>query len=173
MIYLITFWIFLFIFNAISDGIFGWIGLSKRLEKQIESYEANKIKNYNIDSKINDEIILFKENLKLDGIDGCNSYTKKITKFVGLLEISIFSISTIIFFRQESYIPGIEFLVKLVGGWLAIKVIGNYKQWEGSFLGRAIFYNFILGTFINIILGILMGICSLYIAKYIYCIYLF
>jgi len=82
-----------------------------------------------------------------------------ITKTVGVAEFTVFSFLTILLIQnyQTDILEGIKIFSTFIGSWLAIKTLGNYQQWSGPILGRACFYTFIIGTFINIIFAILLG----------------
>jgi small-conductance mechanosensitive channel len=84
-----------------------------------------------------------------------------ITKIIGVIEIALFAFLVILLIKKynNQFSNGLIFdYVKLFGGWIAIKTLGNYGQWSGAVLGRACFYVFLLGTLLNVFFGLLLGI---------------
>ena len=80
-----------------------------------------------------------------------------ITKVVGYFEFIFFGILVLmmtLFFR-ESFTEAVFQLLPIMGGWIALKVFGNYHQWSGAVFGRASFYIFLLGSVLNIGIAIL------------------
>jgi hypothetical protein len=51
----------------------------------------------------------------------------------------------------------IKTLSLVISGWVALKIFGNFQQWSGAVFGRATFYSFLIGTFLNIGSAILIG----------------
>lgn len=82
-----------------------------------------------------------------------------ITNIIGLIEMIIFSGFTILLTQHYSnnFFEIIIALVKVSGGWLALKIFGSYHQWSGAVLGRAYFYVFLMGSIINIFFSVIMG----------------
>jgi len=77
---------------------------------------------------------------------------------ISIIEILIFSIITIILFIKSIEL-NIIFLIlaKYAGGWIAIKMIGNYYKWSLFIIGRTSFYIFLIGSILNISLSIALG----------------
>lgn len=84
-----------------------------------------------------------------------------ITIIIGIIEIIAFGfLNFLLIHKYDTYLSyDITFgFLKFFGAWMAIKTLGNYGQWAGSVLGRACFYAFIIGTFLNILFGFLLGL---------------
>jgi|GEM_PF-3511389 hypothetical protein len=45
----------------------------------------------------------------------------------------------------------------LVAAWLGIKIVGSYQQWSSVVLGRAYYYIFLIGSWVNIGVAIFTG----------------
>lgn len=98
---------------------------------------------------------IHKESVDLNTIEEKRKKLGFITIIVSLIEMAFFMLLTIFFLNHYGFkffeiVP--EFSKFLVG-WIAIKVIGNYGQWSGPILGRATYYTFLIGTFLNIMLA--------------------
>jgi hypothetical protein len=79
-----------------------------------------------------------------------------LTNLVGALEFGAFHYLTLLKLSGNSstLLDGAS-IITLVFAWVGIKTVGNYQQWAGGNFGRAMFYVFLLGTFINIFLAVL------------------
>lgn len=83
------------------------------------------------------------------------THLRYITKIIGYFESFLFvMVTTIILFRGEN----LGLVLTISGGWIALKIFGNYQQWSSVVLGRALFYIFLIGSLFNIILSILLGV---------------
>lgn len=64
--------------------------------------------------------------------------------------------------RKIIYVAGLFFLrsdfVTFIGIWLALKVVGDYKNWHGEHANRAKFMIFVIGTSLSIISVIVLSI---------------
>ena len=78
-----------------------------------------------------------------------------ITKIIGYFESFFFIIVTAVILFNGL---GVEMLPTIAGGWIALKIFGNFQQWSGVVLGRATFYIFLIGSLVNIILSAGLGI---------------
>lgn len=84
-----------------------------------------------------------------------------ITKIIGYLEISIFFYITILLSRSNTnLLDQTRFIGVAITGWLALKIFGGYQQWSGRVFGRATFYTFLIGSFINIGGAIIIGLAT-------------
>lgn len=128
------------------------------LQKKKNTDEGRiKYKESGIDKEA-DDIKMIKEKKKELGF---------ITITVGIFEILGFGFLTVLLLGKYIYAEVFIALFKYIGGWIAIKALGNYGQWSGAILGRACFYIFIIGTFLNIISAILLGFGIWYVEKFI------
>ncbi len=138
--------------------IFPALNLNGYIVRSITSYSLREqSNNQEVRKEINHSLELFLQTIKFDGAS--KGGVRNLVKIVGCLEIIFFSILTLcalVKYRHFNF----EELKIAIGAWLTLKVIGNYKQWSDAILGRAIFYVFLLGTMINLILGILVGIMT-------------
>lgn len=100
-----------------------------------------------------------KESANLFFIEDKKKHVGFITKIIGYIELVAFAGLMFLLFRLYNYnIQEVLIVsVKFIGGWLAIKTIGNYQQWSGGIFGRAYFYIFFIGSIMNIMLGIIIG----------------
>lgn len=82
-----------------------------------------------------------------------------IRTIIGISEIIFFAFVTVfIFFSHDEKLIT---LFQFVGGWVAIKAIGNYSKWSDENYGRVIFYNFLILTFANIFFAIWLGLAAI------------
>ncbi|MCL5960387.1 MAG: hypothetical protein M1358_13950 [Chloroflexi bacterium] len=82
-----------------------------------------------------------------------------ITTVIGVGEAVVFGSFTLLLahkYRADFFIE-ITTLLQSIVLWVGVKTLGNYGQWSGAVLGRACFYTFLVGTFINIVFAILLG----------------
>lgn len=81
-----------------------------------------------------------------------------ITHIIGVAELIIFAILMVLLIHEElTFLELISSFLKFVGAWIGIKTLGSYNQWAGAIFGRACFYLFLIGTLLNIIFAVLMG----------------
>ena len=83
-----------------------------------------------------------------------------ITKVVGYFELALFAGLTVLLIKFTgggSVFMGFREFAILAGGWIALKIFGGYQQWSGAVLGRAYFYNFLVGSIANIMLAAAIG----------------
>lgn len=84
-----------------------------------------------------------------------------ITTIIGVIEIALFGgLAFILVQKNYSFYEIFNTLTTFAGGWIALKVIGNYQQWSGAVFGRACFYIFFMGTIFNIVIAILIGLVA-------------
>jgi len=82
-----------------------------------------------------------------------------LTRVIGYFELILFTGLTILLFRfaDGDVSEKAKGFAILAGGWIALKIFGAYKQWSGAVLGRTYFYNFLIGSIINILLAAVLG----------------
>jgi hypothetical protein len=81
-----------------------------------------------------------------------------LTKTIGWFEIFFFASTTIILLKYgKNFIDSFQFLMITAAGWIGLKIFGNYQQWSGKFLGRSVFYIFLIGSIVNILGAIGIG----------------
>ena len=89
-----------------------------------------------------------------------------LTKIISYMEsVIIFTATIYIFSDLYITLEKTMHLLAIVAGWLTIKTIGSFGQWSDKYLGRTNFYLFLIGTAMNIILSIIIGIILLYLVK--------
>lgn len=101
----------------------------------------------------------------LKSIDSYISYEnirnnmKYLTSIVSYFE-SLFIVFIMVFLFSDLYfsIEKIFIFVQIIGGYLGIKTIGSFGQWNDLYLGRTNFYLFLIGSIINIIFSLLIGV---------------
>jgi len=149
----------LFLYILIS--IF-WLILSQICARFVTGSLLNKIK-----STLKE--LVKKEELKPNSLDDDLSNLKIIeekkkslsfiTIIIGIIEFIIFCLISIFIILKNlnNFLDMPVPFVQVLGGWLAIKTIGNYNQWSSPILGRAYFYTFFIGTMVNIIFATILG----------------
>lgn len=76
---------------------------------------------------------------------------------IGLIENLMFMTATVALFIAKQ--PDLaEKLFKLGFAWIGIKTLGSYNLWTNSHYSRANFYVFLIGSVINIVISIGLGI---------------
>lgn len=123
-----------------------------KLEKDIlEAAEAHAVKEEAVR-----EFSIFKANIK-----AVKRGLKIIRTTIGAFELVLFATFTVIAIEAYGLSKSFE-VVKFIGisasGWIALKIFGNYQQWSGPFLGRPIFYIFLIGSILNIAGGVILGL---------------
>lgn len=128
-----------------------------RIEKVLQQIEKNL---RNKDKDLLDSIESFKKHeLK-------KSKMKFLTSTISYLEsFFIFTVTILLFYNLDFYTERIFMLLQVIGGYVGIKTIGSFGQWNDKYLGRTSFYLFLLGTIINIILSVAIGIALLCLAE--------
>lgn len=83
-----------------------------------------------------------------------------LTIIIGTIELATFAIVTdfILLNKMPDVYETVSQIVLFFAGWMTIKTIGSWGQWSDSRFGRAVFYVFLLCTFLNITLGIALGV---------------
>jgi len=115
---------------------------------------SNEFKNA---EKAKDLIRLGIYNMKAD--DKLKERLNFLTQIIGLIEFIIFGFLTIYLFNNEQIIfEKIKFFLIVFAGWFGLKAFGNYQQWGHEIFGRALFYNFLIGTLINIFFAVMFGL---------------
>ena len=81
-----------------------------------------------------------------------------ITRIIGWFEAIVFATLAIIIINNsaKNVLDIIKFLGIAASGWIALKIFGNYQQWSGAILGRSVFYIFLIGSIINILVAVVM-----------------
>jgi len=86
-----------------------------------------------------------------------------ITNMIGIIEVILFAGLTIVLLFKGDWFTTLQTLGAFSGGWIALKIVGNYKHWESAVAGRASFYVFFAGSLLNIFLSIVVGVGLFYI----------
>lgn len=89
-------------------------------------------------------------------IQNKKDYLGFITKIIGYFEAIFFIVLTIIILKYSPL--NNTFIVSVAGAWIGLKIFGSYQQWSGVVLGRTTFYIFLIGSIINIIGSIVLGL---------------
>lgn len=92
-------------------------------------------------------------------LDRLEFYKEKEIKFIkdifGCVEILFFFACAFFLLKFENKPLEIaKNLVIIASGWMAIKVVGNFKNWEKGIEGRIVYAIFLLGSIMSISLGI-------------------
>lgn len=90
-----------------------------------------------------------------------------ITNMIGIIEAVLFTGLTIILLFKGDWFITLQTLGVFAGGWIGLKIVGNYKHWEHVVAGRASFYVFFIGSLLNIFLSIAIGLGFFYIITHI------
>jgi len=81
-----------------------------------------------------------------------------ITRIIGIIELFIFSsFSYMLIISKQGLEHCFVSITTVILGWIALKIFGNYQQWKGPYLGRASYYVFLIGSLLNILLSISLG----------------
>ncbi|MFC1629728.1 hypothetical protein ACFL11_00670 [Patescibacteria group bacterium] len=110
--------------------------------------------------KINLELTKIEENSK----ELKEFNLKWVTYTVGVLEVIMFVALAFFLMKEKGNSFNLEKIPKIImeiakyaGGWLGLKIVGNYQKWSGAIFGRANFYKFLLPSILNIILAVIIG----------------
>ena len=89
-------------------------------------------------------------------------YLSLLTSIIGCFELVFFgcTVASLYFLdgAPETLFGKIQVFILVISGWFVIKVVGNYQQWSGAVFGRATFYVFLIGSFINILGAVAVGL---------------
>jgi hypothetical protein len=137
--------------------------VGKFSNKILETAEDLKIKNLENEKY---KEALDKEFSSLGDIEDKKKRLGFITIIIGVGEVIIFSLLTLFLIKNSlDFLGGAKYFFSFLGGWLAIKTLGNYQQWAGPIFGRACFYTFFIGTFLNILFSVVLGFLLFYISN--------
>lgn len=127
--------------------------LNKLLEKSIDDiFKADKCKE--LHKKFLECLEATKDSF--NAVKIVRQGTGLITKIIGIFENAFFATLMIL---ALSY-PQLDFkdVVLITGGWIGLKVVGNYENWSDSVIGRSAFYIFLIGSLFNIMCSFLLGL---------------
>jgi len=134
----------------------------KKLSRRMEFNHKNLIKamenlhDDNMGDSVYTAIAEYRMYVHLDEKNEVNT----TRRYIGYVEVLTFSIIACLVFSsplKESF----KLLLECLGGWFAIKSLGTFKYWENPFIGRALFYKYLLGTMLSVGMGIWVGLFSL------------
>lgn len=128
--------------RVLNKSVEHFIEIKKNKKENVEEFT----KNDNFEKEI--------EGFEL--IQGKKEYLGFITKIIGYFEVTFFIVLTVIILKYspENYI----YILSVAGAWIGLKIFGSYQQWSGVVLGRATFYIFLIGSIINIVGSIALGL---------------
>jgi hypothetical protein len=118
----------------------------------LESNECTKEKNSACKN-----LVAVNDSIKL--VEIIRKQTGLITKIIGLIKNVLFgALAFFVINPQDFDVNKFLTLGAYVGGWLGLKVFGNYEHWSDPVIGRATFYVYFIGSLFNIALSIFLGI---------------
>jgi hypothetical protein len=135
-----------YLFAKVVKGIIEKVRAKNAVLEKVDNESENE-------GKVKEEIMSFKKMMALDEIPE----VEQLRTNIGIIEIFIFGLLTFILLSFDDF----SLLIKSIGGWIGIKVLGNYELWKGPILGRMLFYDFLQGTLISIGAGIFLGVLAL------------
>ena len=97
------------------------------------------------------------EHLKIEDLKLVRKRLRYITKIISYFETVFIMVVSLLFFKNKGLVEAVMPILTVVAGWMAIKIIGNYSQWSDYTIGRASYYVFLIGSFLNIFIAILCG----------------
>lgn len=131
-----------YIFGKLSSAVYGWLTdeVSDLRRSDVFKEDDEEYKNF-------DKIQAKKQRLGI------------ITKCVGYFEFELFSILPFLLLThsQGGDLKSFMQLLPIAGGWIALKIFGNYEQWSGAVFGRSYFYVFLLESILNIGIALAIG----------------
>lgn len=93
-------------------------------------------------------------------IEARNEKLGFIVQTVAIIELLVFGGLTLLLFNEKPSLSALSIAKTFgafLGGWLTLKILGDYRPWSDDIAGKAWYHTSLIGTLFNVTTGFITG----------------